>query len=94
MLTLVIILHCIIAFLIILFVIIQHCKTSGMTSSLTSGFSHTVFGSKSSAPFMFKCTIFLILLFFLTTLCLHYCIKNDSLSNKNIQHIDNTYLSN
>lgn len=79
MLKLLILIHCFISFLIVVISLFQQCKNFNGSSSLVSGFSHTVFGSKSYAPFIFKFTILLIIFFFLTSLSLNYITKKYSI---------------
>jgi preprotein translocase subunit SecG len=68
--------HIIVATLIILVVLLQQGKGSGLGSSFDSSSSQTIFGGRGSAPFLFKFTAFLAVVFFVTSISLNYLRKD------------------
>ena len=73
------------ALAIIVLVLLQQGKGADMGISFSAGSSNTVFGSKGTASFLFKMTIFCTTIFFMGCLSLGYLGKNhnpatDSLS--------------
>lgn len=85
-------LHVCVAILIIGSVLLQHGKGANMGASLgSSGGSQTLFGSRGPASFMFKLTMFLITIFFATSLGLGYIHKqnlNKRATEDNFSQID------
>ena len=55
---------------IVVLVLLQHGKGADAGAAFGSGASGTVFGSSGSASFLFKITVFLAVLFFMTSLLL------------------------
>ena len=77
MLALVITIHIVVAVLIIGLILLQQGKGASMGASFGSGASQTVFGSRGSAPFMFKLTAVLVAVFFVTSISLSYIGKQN-----------------
>lgn len=74
--TVIIILHLLVAFGVIVFVLVQHGKGADMGASFGSGASNTVFGSQGSANFLSRTTAILVTVFFLTSLALAFYAKS------------------
>lgn len=64
--------HTIAAVCIIALVLVQQGKGATLGAAFGSGASQTVFGSRGSGSFLFKITMGLIMVFFLTSLSLNY----------------------
>jgi preprotein translocase subunit SecG len=64
--------HTIAAACIIALVLVQQGKGATVGAAFGSGASQTVFGSRGSGSFLFKITMGLIVVFFLTSLGLNY----------------------
>ena len=76
MFELVLIVDIIVAISIVALVLIQQGKGAVMGASFGAGSSNTVFGSRGSASFIFKLTVFFVTLFFCLSLLLGYMGKN------------------
>ena len=74
--TLVIVLHVLIALAIIGLVLLQHGKGADMGSGFGGGASGSLFGATGSANFLSRTTAILATLFFLTSLGLAYLATN------------------
>ena len=74
--TLVIVLHVLIALVIIGLVLLQHGKGADMGSGFGGGASGSLFGATGSANFLSRATAILATLFFLTSLGLAYLATN------------------
>ncbi len=76
--------HIMTSILICILVLLQHGKGANIGSYFSGGNSNnpsnSIFGSRGSAPFMFKFTFFLILIFFITSISLNFISKS---SNQN-----------
>jgi preprotein translocase subunit SecG len=70
----VLIIHLIVAFLLIGFILMQHGKGSDIGASFGSGASQTVFGSQGSTSFLVKFIAILVAIFFISSLSLNYLI--------------------
>lgn len=77
MLGLVITIHIFVAILIVGLILLQQGKGANMGTSFGSGGSQTVFGSRGAAPFMFKLTVALVTIFFVTSVSLSYIDKKN-----------------
>ncbi len=64
--------HVFAAVIIVGLVLIQQGKGASMGAAFGSGASQTVFGSRGSGSFLFRLTIGLIALFFITSISLNY----------------------
>lgn len=64
--------HVFTAICIVALVLVQQGKGATMGAAFGSGASSTVFGSRGSGSFLFRVTISLIALFFLTSIGLNY----------------------
>jgi preprotein translocase subunit SecG len=71
-LTLVLILHVLVSLALIVLVLFQRGKGSEMGAAFGAGASGTMFGSQGATPFMVKLIAGLAVIFFCTTLGLHY----------------------
>lgn len=69
---LVLFIHVFIAVIIVGLVLIQQGKGASVGAAFGSGASQTVFGSRGSGSFLFRFTIGLIALFFITSISLNY----------------------
>ena len=76
----IIILHLLVAFGVIVFVLVQHGKGADMGASFGSGASNTVFGSQGSANFLSRTTAILVTVFFITSLGLAYYAKSKTVA--------------
>jgi preprotein translocase subunit SecG len=74
--TIVIVLHVVIALVIIGLVLLQHGKGADMGSGFGGGASSSLFGATGSANFLSRATAVLATLFFLTSLGLAYLATN------------------
>src|SRR5215468_5315936 len=74
--TIVIVLHVLIALAIIGLVLLQHGKGADMGSGFGSGASGSLFGATGSANFLSRATAILATVFFLTSLGLAYLATN------------------
>ena len=74
--TIVIVLHVVIALVIIGLVLLQHGKGADMGSGFGGGSSGSLFGATGSANFLSRATAVLATLFFLTSLGLAYLATN------------------
>lgn len=74
-LTLIMILHILVAFALIGLVLMQRGKGSEMGAAFGAGASGTVFGSQGATPFMVKLIAGLAVLFFCTSLGLNYAVS-------------------
>jgi len=74
--TIVIVLHVLVALSIIGLVLLQHGKGADMGSGFGSGASGSLFGATGSANFLSRATAVLATLFFLTSLGLAYIATN------------------
>ena len=72
MLTLVAIVHVLIALLLVIFVLLQDSKGGAMGGALTGGGANTVFGSAGAGNFLTKVTKWLAILFAVTCVGLVY----------------------
>lgn len=72
----------IVALAIIVLVLLQQGKGADMGVSFGAGSSNTVFGSKGSASFLFKMTIFCTAVFFVGCLALGYLGKSPKVATK------------
>jgi preprotein translocase subunit SecG len=68
----ILLIHVFTAALIIVMVLLQQGKGAAMGAAFGSGASQTVFGSRGSGSFLFKVTLTLISIFFVTSLALNY----------------------
>lgn len=64
--------HVLIAVCLIALVLVQQGKGATMGAAFGSGASQTIFGSRGSGSFLFRITMGLIALFFVTSLTLNY----------------------
>jgi preprotein translocase subunit SecG len=71
MVTIVVIIHVIVALALICIVLLQHGKGAGIGAAF-GGSSQTVFGSTGAAPFLAKVTAAVAILFMCTSLALTY----------------------
>lgn len=69
---LILLIHVFAAVCIIALVLVQQGKGATMGAAFGSGASQTVFGSRGSGSFLFRMTITLITVFFLTSITLNY----------------------
>jgi preprotein translocase subunit SecG len=69
---LLLLIHVFIAVFIITLVLVQQGKGATMGAAFGSGASQTVFGSRGSGSFLFRVTIGLAFLFFITSIGLNY----------------------
>jgi preprotein translocase subunit SecG len=74
--TVVIVLHVLVALAIIGLVLLQHGKGADMGSGFGGGASSSLFGATGSANFLSRATAVLATLFFLTSLALAYLATN------------------
>ena len=75
-LTLIIVLHVLIALAIIGLVLLQHGKGADMGSGFGGGASGSLFGATGSANFLSRATAVLATVFFMTSLALAYLASN------------------
>jgi preprotein translocase subunit SecG len=68
----ILLIHVFAAALIVVLVLIQQGKGAAMGAAFGSGASQTVFGSRGSGSFMFRVTMSLIIIFFVTSIGLNY----------------------
>lgn len=68
----ILLIHVFAAVFIIALVLVQQGKGAALGAAFGSGASQTVFGSRGSGSFLFRLTMGLIALFFVTSLCLNY----------------------
>lgn len=66
--------HVFAAICIIALVLVQQGKGATMGAAFGSGASQTVFGSRGSGSFLFRITIGLLILFFITSIGLNYLV--------------------
>lgn len=69
---LILLIHVFIAVFMIAVILVQQGKGATMGAAFGSGASQTVFGSRGSGSFLFRVTISLGILFFITSLTLNY----------------------
>src|ERR1700676_2242673 len=81
---LMLIFHMIIAFILIILILLQHCKGADMGASFGSGASQTMFGSSGSLPFLIKVTAILAAIFFATSVTLSYLASPHAQQNAQI----------
>src|SRR5215468_10049366 len=74
--TIVIVLHVIVALVIIGLVLLQHGKGADMGSGFGGGASGSLFGATGSANFLSRATAILATIFFITSLGLAYLATN------------------
>jgi preprotein translocase subunit SecG len=74
-LTLIMILHILVAFALISLVLMQRGKGAQMGAAFGAGASGTMFGSQGATPFMVKLIAGLAVLFFCTSLGLNYAVS-------------------
>lgn len=68
----ILLIHVFAAVCIIALVLVQQGKGATMGAAFGSGASQTVFGSRGSSSFLFKITISLVAVFFITSIGLNY----------------------
>lgn len=68
----ILLIHVFIAVFVIALVLVQQGKGATMGAAFGSGASQTVFGSRGSGSFLFRVTITLALIFFITSVGLNY----------------------
>ena len=68
----ILLIHVFAAALIVALVLLQQGKGSAMGAAFGSGASQTVFGSRGSGSFLFRVTMSLIVIFFVTSISLNY----------------------
>lgn len=88
--TVIIILHLLVAFGVIVFVLVQHGKGADMGASFGSGASNTVFGSQGSANFLSRTTAILVTIFFITSLALAFYAKSKTMPTSLFGNSDTT----
>ncbi|MEK6731721.1 MAG: preprotein translocase subunit SecG [Pseudomonadota bacterium] len=81
--------HIVIAIALIGLVLIQRGKGADMGAAFGSGASQTVFGSRGSGGFLFKFTIFLAALFFVTSIALTYLAAHRYQANQSQDFLSN-----
>lgn len=64
--------HVFVAIFVIALVLVQQGKGATMGAAFGSGASQTVFGSRGSGSFLFRVTITLAIIFFITSIGLNY----------------------
>lgn len=72
MYTIIMVFHVLAAVLLIALVLVQQGKGATMGAAFGSGASQTVFGSRGSGSFLFRITMGMITVFFVTSLALNY----------------------
>ena len=78
----ILLIHVFAAALIIALVLIQQGKGATMGAAFGSGASQTVFGSRGSGSFLFRVTMSLIIIFFVTSIGLNYLAAHAYKQNK------------
>lgn len=68
----ILLLHVFVAICVIALVLVQQGKGATMGAAFGSGASQTVFGSRGSGSFLFRITMSLIVIFFITSISLNY----------------------
>lgn len=68
--------HVFVAVCIVGLVLIQQGKGATMGAAFGSGASQTIFGSRGSGSFLFRATIGLVCLFFITSISLNYLVTH------------------
>ena len=68
----ILLIHVFAAVFIIALVLVQQGKGATMGAAFGSGASQTVFGSRGSGSFLFRVTMSLVAIFFITSLTLNY----------------------
>jgi preprotein translocase subunit SecG len=80
----ILLIHVFIAVIVIALVLVQQGKGATMGAAFGSGASQTVFGSKGSGSFLFRVTIGLAILFFVTSIGLNYLATQAYKQDKSI----------
>jgi len=80
----ILLIHVFVAVCIIGLVLVQQGKGATMGAAFGSGASQTVFGSRGSGSFLFRATISLIAVFFITSIGLNYLGVHAFKEQKNI----------
>ena len=73
--------HIIVSVLIIILVLSQQGKGANLGTSVISGSSQTIFGSRGASTFMFRLTTFFLGIFFATSLTLNFINKSTNTNN-------------
>ena len=73
---LILLIHIFAAVCVIALVLIQQGKGATMGAAFGSGASQTVFGSRGSGSFLFRVTMTLIAIFFISSIGLNYLLTN------------------
>lgn len=73
----ILLIHTFIAICIVSLVLVQQGKGATMGAAFGSGASQTVFGSRGSGSFLFRITLSLAGVFFVTSLTLNYLTMHD-----------------
>lgn len=85
----ILLIHVFAALFIVGLVLVQQGKGASMGAAFGSGASQTVFGSRGSGSFLFRLTIGLISVFFVTSITLNYIVakayKQESVFNLPVQ---------
>jgi preprotein translocase subunit SecG len=68
----ILLIHVFVAVMVVALVLIQQGKGATMGAAFGSGASQTVFGSRGSGSFLFRITISLAIIFFMTSIGLNY----------------------
>ncbi len=68
----ILLIHVFVAVIIVALVLVQQGKGATMGAAFGSGASQTVFGSRGSGSFLFRLTISLAIIFFITSMGLNY----------------------
>jgi len=82
---LMLLIHVFAAVLVIALVLVQQGKGATMGAAFGSGASQTVFGSRGSGSFLFRVTIGLVAVFFITSISLNYLAMRAYKQEKVIQ---------
>jgi preprotein translocase subunit SecG len=80
----ILLIHVFVAIFIITLVLVQQGKGATMGAAFGSGASSTVFGSRGSGSFLFRLTVSLIGIFFVTSITLNYLGSRAYKEEKNI----------
>ncbi|MDI9347258.1 MAG: preprotein translocase subunit SecG [Methylacidiphilales bacterium] len=90
MLSLIMVVHVLLALILIGLVVIQRGKGSSIGAAFGSGTSGTIFGPRGATSFLQKLTYGIVFLFFITSITLSYLSTNKTKEQSNFEKIINS----
>tara|TARA_R110002124_G_scaffold65788_3_gene179825 strand:- start:21993 stop:22382 length:390 start_codon:yes stop_codon:yes gene_type:complete len=87
----ILIIHIILSLSIIGLILMQHGKGADIGAAFGSGASNTIFGSQGTGNFLYKATMFLALLFCITSISLTAFIEKYDKSESGLNGVEKTF---